>query len=265
LIITLSSIPPRFGHLRPTLDSLLRQRLPAERIILYVPEFYRRFPEWDGCLPQVPEGVEIHRTDKDLGPATKVLPAVREFAGEDIDILFCDDDVEYDRDWTRRFAELRKAMPRACIAEAGKDIFDIKSRPPDRLPRMVRERRTFLHRLWRKSGFIESGYCDILHGVGGAIVRPDFFPDTAFEIPEILWTVDDVWLSGQLEAKGIPIWLNADAPRRRERRNRDIAALRKMVHEGRGRTAANRDGVEYLRKTWGIWEKAHALRDLTRA
>jgi hypothetical protein len=262
LIITLSTIPPRFSYLRPTLNALLRQEIQAEEIIVYIPERYRRFPDWDGLRPDVPKGVSIRRTPIDLGPATKVLPAVREFSGRDVDILFCDDDVIYDRKWTRRFAELREKMPRTCIAEAGKEIQSITFRAPDRSPRMHRGRRSLRyqlsslikHRRRLVSKYLESGYCDILLGVGGAMVRPDFFTEAAFDIPDILWTVDDFWLSGQLEINNIAIWLNADAPRRRERRSRRIAALKNMVHAGHDRNDANRAGVDYFRKTYGIWQ-----------
>lgn len=250
LIVTLSSIPPRFVHLRPTLDSLLRQKHRAERIVLYIPQSYRRFPDWNGELPIVPNGVEIRRVDEDFGPATKVLPAVREFDGKDIDILFCDDDVAYDRGWTSRFAALRHSIPSACIVEAGKDIDGVTH---VRLPRVSRKKRAPLDRLFRRSRYAESGYCDTLMGVGGALVKPGFFTSVVFDIPELLWTVDDIWLSGHLELNGIPIWVNAEAPRRRERRqSKKIAALKTTVHAGKSRDESNRVAIEYFRNR-GIW------------
>jgi hypothetical protein len=263
LIITLSTIPPRFRYLRPTLNSLLRQEIPADAIIVYIPERYRRFPNWDGRLPDVPRGVSIHRAAIDLGPATKVLPAVSEFAGRDVDILFCDDDVIYDRKWTRRFAELRERMPGVCIAEDGKNLRDIEleSRSPDRLPRFGRGRRDWRallssmvrHRRLRPSRYMDSGYGDVLMGCGGAMVRPEFFTEAVFDIPEILWTVDDFWLSGHLEANGVPIWINGDAPFRRMRLLRHLSALKHMVHAGYGRRAANRACIAYFRTNCGIW------------
>jgi len=264
MIVTLSTIPPRFGEIGKTLKSILHQKLPAEQIILYIPKSYRRFPEWGGALPSVPDGVSIHRTETDLGPATKVLPAVREFAGKSTDILFCDDDVVYDPHWTRRFADLRKTMPKACLAEAGKDIADIApaSRSPERLPRAgggVRDWRSRLasiirHRQRRASFFLNSGYCDVFLGVSGVMVRPEFFSQTAFDIPEILWTVDDFWLSGHLETRGVPIWLNADAPRRADRASRKVESLKAMVHDGYDRHAANQACVDYYRQNYGIWQ-----------
>ncbi len=201
----------------------------------------------------MPDGVEVHRIESDLGPATKVLPAVREFTGKDVDILFCDDDVAYDQNWTQRFAKLREMMPRACLVESGKDIKGIAARNPQRLPRLQRKPRTLLRHILRKSSYEASGYCDILMGVGGVMVRPDFFTEAAFDIPSVLWAVDDIWLSGQLEMNSIPIWLNAEAPRRRERQNKRIAPLAKTVNDDHQRDEANRAGIAYFQETYGIW------------
>lgn len=266
MIITLSTIPPRFDKLAPTLKSLLNQKAPADQIILYIPHKYRRFPEWEGTLPDLPEGISIRRTETDLGPATKILPAIKEFSEQDIDLLFCDDDVIYDNKWAQRYIELRKTMPNTCIAEGGYDIADINisARSQDRLPRVTTANRDLLFRLAsmikyrqrRASYYTKSGYCDIFLGVSGAMVRPAFFKPSVFEIPEILWAVDDYWLSGHLETNNIPIWLNADAPRRHDGSSRRIASLLNMVHDGHDRHASNKACIDYYRSTYGIWQSS---------
>lgn len=124
-IVTLSTIPPRFHLLAPTLRSLLDQKLPVDAIHIYIPKRYRRFSDWDGTLPQVVEDVTIRRCDQDLGPATKILPACRDYAGQDVDLLFCDDDKLYDPGWHRRLKRARAAHPDACIVEAGENLTDI--------------------------------------------------------------------------------------------------------------------------------------------
>ncbi|MBC2883926.1 glycosyltransferase family 2 protein [Ochrobactrum sp. CM-21-5] len=264
MIVTLSTIPPRFGEVGKTLQSILRQKLPAEQIILYIPKHYRRFPEWTGTLPSVPDSISIHRTETDLGPATKILPAISEFSGSDIDILFCDDDVAYDPHWTQRFADLRKIMPNACLTEGGKDILDIDihSRTQNLLPRAAGTSRNWRfrlasiikHRQRRASLYSRSGYCDVFLGVSGVMVRPAFFSPTVFDIPDILWTVDDYWLSGHLATNHVPIWLNADAPRRSDRASRRVESLMAMVHEGHDRQAANQACIDYYRRTYGVWQ-----------
>ncbi len=275
VIVTLSSIPPRFADMGPTLASLLAQDQPADRIILYIPNTYRRFPEWDGVLPKVPEGVEIHRCDTDYGPATKVLPALRAFAGQDVEILFCDDDRAYSPRLIREMLKLRRAHPEAALCNRtllAEEITD--STGADRP-------QPFLRRTWRitdvgfqlrflwaqiKAGrnwrdvtspgretYKRSGHTDIFEGCGGVMVRPEFFPEFAFEIPEKLWMVDDIWLSGVLAANKVPIWFHYKLKSPPETRARDHAALSDSVIEGLNRDAANRNAAHYLQQTYGIW------------
>lgn len=73
LVVSLSSIPPRFDKLEPVLNALLAQTAKIDEIRLYLPKTYRRFPDYDGSLPDVPRGVRIMRPNDDLGPASKVL------------------------------------------------------------------------------------------------------------------------------------------------------------------------------------------------
>lgn len=90
---------------------------------------------------------------------------------------------------------------------------------------------------------------------GAGQVRPEFFTDSAFDIPDILWTVDDIWLSGQLALNQVPVWLNAEDARRTKGNSNEVkeASLRKLVHEGHGRTEANQACVDYFRNTYRIW------------
>lgn len=274
LIVSLSSIPPRFDRLGPTLESLTRQTAKVDRILLYLPKAYRRFPDYDGRLPEVPEGVEIRRIDEDYGPATKVLGAAREFRGADCDILFCDDDRIYAPDWAAAFVTARRTHPEACIAiaarEAG-DLFDsrqIRGRQPRAVQRNWRTDIRFLARYAAylvkrrifspvekpsRIVFRKAGYTDLLMGFGGVLVRPDFFDDAAFDIPEICWRVDDIWLSGMLARNGIPIWTPANCRQPAQSLAHYQAPLSRAVIDGFDYDGANRACYDYLRKTYGIW------------
>ena len=50
------------------------------------------------------------------------------------------------------------------------------------------------------------GYVDILEGFAGGLVRPDMFGPADAIIPDRLWAVDDIWLSGMMARKGLGIW-----------------------------------------------------------
>lgn len=258
LIITLSSIPSRFSGLGRTLESLLRQRVPAEQIRLYVPRSYRRFPDWNGHLPRVPEGVLIVRCEEDFGPATKILPAIREFADQPVELLLCDDDRIYDRYWTARFLQARTAHPDCVIAGAGRFVPGHRCVTSPAARMRVKDWKYRLARaatlgLRKPGAWIASGYVDVFKGYAGAMLRPDFIPACSFDIPDLLWTVDDSWLSGNLAMNGVRIWLNAQGPEPGESRAAACDALLKFSLQGRGRGDANSACFDWFRDRYGIW------------
>lgn len=216
-------------------------------------------------MPEVPAGIRICRCDIDHGPATKVLPAITELKGTETDILFCDDDKIYDQNWHRRFKKQAEIHPRTCIVEVGETFPDIADsiRPPDRLPRGYRQRKNWLYRLKRIASltlhkphiYSNSGYVDQISGFGGVLVRADWFDDEVFDIPDILWTVDDPWLSGHLERNGIPIWLNGKGRFPGFASIGRKHALLDLVEQGHDRINADLAVIDYMRKTYGIWEK----------
>lgn len=275
LIVSLSTIPPRFSRIGETLRSLRAQSTLADRILLYIPAAYRRFPEWDGALPQVPEGIEIRRCAEDLGPATKILVAAQEFRDQDCDIVYCDDDRAYGKYWLRDLMRARARHPGCAIANLGFLAEEAaNSTGKDRLPQAVKRtwritdidfqarflgreiagvlRRRPVNPPWRRV-YKRSGYVDIAEGCGGVMVRPEFFTDAAYHIPPVLWSVDDVWLSGMLWTNGVPIWLRGNRFPPRETDAHLQAALAESVLDGVDRDGANRAAIEYFQVNHGIW------------
>lgn len=262
-IICLTSIPPRFAVLGPTLESLLAQDLPPQEIRLHIPRRYRRFPEWDGRVPTVPRGIHLVRCEEDFGPASKVLPAVADLAGQAVDLLFCDDDQRYPPGWHRQFALMRRLQPGKALAAIGHQHLRLMAPPPgprlqrpSRLELAVRDRLTEAAPGPEGRGprYRRSGHANVLAGWAGAMVQPGFFDAAVFDLPPVLWAVDDVWLSGHLARRGVPIWVQAgltlpvsrgDAKRR--------AALADAVIDGHDRRSADAAAILHFRDTWGIW------------
>lgn len=276
-VITLSTIPPRFSLIGPTLRSLVAQRSRPEAVELYIPRSYRRFPQWGGGLPDVPPGVTIIRVDEDFGPATKILPAVRRYRGQDVDLLFVDDDHHYPPGWAAGYLEVRRQHPEAVVCASALSIAGIgrvwvdtsrqpRARPAPpawdqlgyqlgRLSSRLRPVRLFgppLGPVFRK--FEQSGYVDVAEGFAGVALRPEFLDDAAFTIPSVLWTVDDVWISGHLARRGIPIWADSELfIARSVTATVATEALYTATIDGANRAAANRACVDYFRETYGIW------------
>lgn len=280
-IISLSSIPSRYPSLYPVLESLLAQTHKAEKIIVYIPKTYRRFPDYVGPLPVVPPGVEVRLVDKDLGPATKVLYAAEEFANQPIEILYCDDDRLYMPGWTEKFKAARSRHPGVALAAHGLHFENIPGCVPNaaqRKPKFIAMGKALdlgfhIRRLLEKIRYggrlnvplekatprrmvFRSGYADVAEGFGGVLVPPNAFDLSARDIPEVIWTVDDIWLSGQLAMKNIPIWVVAGATLFRTPREQYLDALFMAEIEGLKRDQANLACVEYMRAHFGIWAKA---------
>ena len=92
VILSLSTIPPRFGMLGASLNSLINQNRKADEIHVYIPKVYRRFPEHNFFKPNVPDGVTLKIVDYDYGPATKILQCALEYRGTNTRIIYGDDD-----------------------------------------------------------------------------------------------------------------------------------------------------------------------------
>ena len=276
-LISLTSIPPRFDKLEPGLLSLLAQTAQVDEIRLVIPRRYRRFPDWDGTLPRVPKGIRITRTDADLGPATKILPTAFDLAGSpEARILFCDDDRYYRPGWAARLFEASEARPDEAISGFPKGLKDYGiTVAPGRLPGPrtgFRPRRLSLryrlnlalHRLslglvprdrrWRP--ITTPGYGELFFGFAGLVIRPPFFAPEDAEIPDLAFPVDDIWLSGCLARKGIPIWAPAGilSPRLTEADASD--PLYAARFDGNERAALDLGCIRHLQQAYGIWPEA---------
>jgi len=271
-LITLTSIPPRFGLIGPTLEALVAQS-GVDGVELYLPRAYQRFPDWDGTLPDVPAGVTIHRCETDYGPATKVLCAAHRHRGDTLRLLFCDDDRDYRPGWAQGLLAVADRFPDRAVALAGWDIAGLTDRTSHAEPRHARRSRTWdlAYRMERfkqiASGQAkvrladkpprriigQAGFADVFEGYGGVVVRPDFFDAQVFDIPAQAFHVDDVWLSGALARQGIGIWLAADQPEPKTTQADRTAALYRHRVAEKGRTELDAAAIEMLRQRWGLW------------
>lgn len=276
-VISLSSIPPRFADLGRTLAPLVAQSSRPEAVLLHIPRAYRRFPQWGGSLPDVPPGVTIVRTDDDHGPASKVLPAARSLRGQRVTILFGDDDIHYPPDWAARFLSVRVQHPGAAVCAAAMRFDKVGVRatssapePRAKIAPPAREQPAYMLRLaLRRAGvrlgpvsefstpfrkLYRSGHVDLFEAYAGVAVSPDDFDDEAFVIPPVVWAVDDVWLSGQLARRGVPVW--ADHSLDVARSVIEVSntfPLNMAVLDGANRQAANRACIRHMQETYGIW------------
>jgi hypothetical protein len=105
-----------------------------------------------------------------------------------------------------------------------------------------------------RCNYSESGYVDIAMGVGGVSVRADFFDDICFEIPEILWPDDDIWLSGNFIRQGKGIWASNHIKMPVDTGASNISGLAHSIINGKHRNQTALDGILYMQKTYDIWK-----------
>ena len=275
VIVSLSTIPPRFGKLQPVLNTLLDQTLKADEICIYVPQKYKRFGSYDMRQLKVPKGVSVKVVEEDLGPATKVLPCIQENQGKDVCIVYCDDDRLYARTWLEALVGEMVIRPNHAVTASGMQLsrdYQITEKGKVVLPRAVRKKVKYdwnylrqrilqgcrfacgLHAPKPHRKLYETGgYVDFAMGVGGVALRPDYMPETAFRIPEIAWPVDDIWLSGCLRKNGVLVWASDKAPMPTAAEASDIAGLAGSIFGGLSRHENDRACIEYIREEFGIW------------
>lgn len=99
LVVSLTSYPPRYATLAPTLKALLTQSMKPDHVVLWLYE-----PEAALLPPEVRDltsrGLEIRTFPRNIGPLTKILPALTAFPGAFI--ATADDDIAYRADWLER-------------------------------------------------------------------------------------------------------------------------------------------------------------------
>ncbi|WP_421701153.1 hypothetical protein [Aliiroseovarius sp.] len=217
-IVSLTSIPPRFAQLPRVVATLQAQ---GAQVIVTLPRRYRRFPG-DHAVPDLP-GAEVLRPDGDLGPAAKVVHAAQRLRGQDVDLLYCDDDWDYAPGWVDAFRKARLAHPGAVLAGATFGAERLKlSGPP------------------------------IVQGFAGVMIQPDWLDDLAMTLPEIAWAVDDIWLSGAFARAGRAV-VELPEARRLATPLADPGNLQAAQVDGQTRAEANRACALHLAARFGTW------------
>lgn len=181
------------------------------------------------------------------------------FAGEDVRIIYCDDDEYYSPQWAQTLIQGSDEHPHDCITIMGNLVSLIRraafvrSRPFRALNICTLD---LYRRFYRsKNPDIRPGIgpVDICQGFSGTLVRPEFFGPEVFDIPDLLWTVDDVWLSGQLAARGVTIRQVSAKKMCNKTEWASVDALTHYKHDNHDRTAADLACVEYFSRNYGIW------------
>lgn len=115
ITVSVTSFGPRIREVAMAIESIMEQTMLPNRIVLWLNDELKHSPE---IIPQSlrlleRRGLEIRFT-RDIGPATKLIPALKAFP-EDV-IITIDDDMMYDFDMIDRMITAHRRHPQAVCA-----------------------------------------------------------------------------------------------------------------------------------------------------
>lgn len=241
----MSTLPDRIVNLEATIQCLLDQTRPPDEIIVAVPKYSRRqrkgyvVPAYLGQLPRV----RILRCETDWGPATKFIQVVQSelAAGRpNTLIMIVDDDRIYPLDALETYLCYHQALPDAVLTFRGAPMpSDLKWKKPwitrgDRLrePRKVA----------------------VITGCGSYFIQPRFFDEQLWNYssaPDGAFYMDDIWISGCLDRRGIEKYI---VPTSRMMRTVYRQRWTMTLHDvPNGRHHNNNEAIAFFSDSWKIF------------
>lgn len=182
LVVSLTSYPPRFPTLYPTLICLLTQSVRPDHVILWIADKdMALLPAKVRALGKY--GLDI-RAARDTGPYKKIIPAIEAFP--EAFIVTADDDIDYDAHWLRDLVDYWDGDANHIVFHRGHEM---KLRDDGRPDRYVDWR--FCIDGPRHSALI------FPTGAGGVLYPPgSLSPDVTneAEFTSLCRRADDIWL-----------------------------------------------------------------------
>lgn len=197
IIVSLTTYPKRIGTIWLTIETLMRQRVKPDEIILWLAEsqFSNGFTDLPESLLRLQSrGLSIRFCD-DLRSHKKYYYALQEYS-EDL-VILVDDDMFYPRDTIQKLLKMHKRWPSdICCMTAQVMEPDFQSAPS----------------LWRNPGLGERTWqhSDRIQAFtgSGTLIPPDALPPEAFDkdtFQRICPYADDLWVTFMAHRKGTKI------------------------------------------------------------
>lgn len=196
-IVSLTSFPKRFPTLHLVIETILRQSVKPDKIILYLTESQIKDVE---TLPQKlldlrKRGLEIELCPDEIRSHTKYYYAFKSYP--DATIITVDDDLYYRSDLIENHLKHTAEHPDCIIANWVKEIIPGKYKynewpDPDRKPKLSKNM--------------------LILGVSSVLYPPDSVHKDIFNIDNIKnlsLTADDVWISAMILKKGTSVYFTS--------------------------------------------------------
>ena len=243
-------------YIHETRDSELlrqRERLGRERFLeqfvarieIAVPHFSRRqqlnyiIPKYLEELPRV----RLLHCETDWGPATKFIAVVREELAtgrDDSLIMIVDDDRVYPADALETYLFYHQQLPQAALCFRGAPMpSDLKWRKP---------------KITRGDRIREPRRVAVVTGCGSYFIQPRFFDEQLWDYsnaPDGAFYMDDIWISGCLDRRGVAKYLvPASGMMRTVRQQSGTMTLHDVPN---GRRHNNNEAIAFFSDSWNVF------------
>lgn len=195
IVISLTSFPARMGVVWITLDSLFRQKMRPDKIVLYLSD-----EEFPGGLDKVPEqvrrfsayGLEIRFVPDNLYCHKKYFYALRDFP--DAVVITVDDDSYYRSDMVWRLVEMHRKYPSAVCCNIA-SVINVESFND--------------YSTWKKSSVAHApnDLC-LANGFGGVLYPPHVMGPGLLDkelLLKLAPKADDLWLKANEIDMGVKV------------------------------------------------------------
>lgn len=195
VIVSLTTFGRRLSRVYLTIESLMQQSMPANKIVLWISEEFKSKPLPKLLQNQTKRGLEV-RYCKDIRSYTKLVPSLRTFP--EATIITVDDDLIYDVDVLETLISHHLAYPKEICANR---IHLMKKTSEGKL-------QTYMDWDWHVPYTGKSDKLNFLTGVGGVLYPPHCLdPEVLNEevFLDICKYADDVWFTAMAIKAGTPI------------------------------------------------------------
>jgi len=173
----------------------------------------------------------------------------------------------YEKDWIKRLVTQSHNFPNDCIVENGVDVcwhlFKCWEKKNHNLYRFLR---ILSLGIWNpKMKYSNNEFFDCIEGSRGVLIKPSFFSDEVFDIPDIIWTVDDIWLSGILSKNNIKIRKTENTIKSYGLKEGECnfvqtdSSLSNYTYEGFNREMANCLAILFCNQKFKIWNEKFSI------
>lgn len=194
VIVSMASYERRFSTLHLCLDSIVKQFVKPDKILLFLDHFYETIPLQVLKFQEL--GVEICIAETDLKSHNKYFYAMKRYPNDILITL--DDDVIYPPDLLNKLLTSYKKYPFAVSA--------------GRVHKMCFDSNGYVmpYNLWEKEvDLYDTPSMDLIAiGVGGILYPPKCMDKTLFnakKIQQLCLYGDDIWLKAMQILKGTPV------------------------------------------------------------